>query len=347
MSSSSKYKRWQHARYLKEMRYRARIKRGKIKKNRSDNVPHHPGKRSRSVIFLRAPMHFSLVNNKEETLEYFNHALSAIENCTPRQEVFFDLKAVSLITPDAIMYLIALVNNCKRCRTTQTICRGNLPDNPNARSYIEKSGFYSFVSTQRMLPPPNMISAIQISSGCEVDPEFIGNICSFVSSKSALPERLHTKGLYQIITELMTNTIQHAYTDSTGIMDNRWYIYVEDMEDRIQFVFLDTGVGIPNKIKKNFWEKVAQFVGNSANDAKLISSALKGVYRSETGEKHRGKGLPNIYEASKTDRISCLNILSGFGQCTVDDTCFIVESNLSISFSGTLFCWQFDKNVED
>ncbi len=345
--NTTRYKSWQHTRYLKEMRYRARIKTGLDKKHRSGNERNRSGKRINNTIRLSAPAHLSLVNNKEETLEYFNLALSAMEKCTLRQEVFFDLKAVSIITPDAIMYLIALVKNYKRCRLMQTVCSGNLPDNPDARNYIEKSGFYSYVSTQRTLPQPDLNSAIQISSGREVDSKLIGSICLFVSSKSALPERIHTKGLYQIITELMTNTIQHAYTDSSGIMDNRWYIYVEDLQDKIQFVFLDTGSGIPTTIKKNFFEKVAQFVGSNPNDAKLISSALRGVYRSETGERHRGKGLPNIYDASKTDRISNLNIISGFGQCTVNETSLIVESNSSISFSGTLFCWQFDKSVED
>lgn len=345
MRQSSRYKRWQHTRYLKEMRSRARIKSGLMKKRRSASGYSRARRKSRAPIMLHAPDHFSIVNNKEETLLFFNHAITEMERCSFHQDIFFDLKPIKTISPDAIMLLIALVKNIKRCKMMRAVCRGNLPDDPEARAYIERSGFYSYVKVHRPLPQPDLKAAIQISSGHEVDPALIGNICSFVSARAELPERLHTKGLYQIITELMTNTIQHAYTNG-GPMDNRWYIYVEDSETTIQFIFLDTGVGIPSTIKVNFFEKVVQTLGSNANDAKLISSALKGDYRSETGERHRGKGLPNIYDASKTDRISKLNIISGYGQCMVDAKCAIIESSSSINFPGTLFCWQFDKVME-
>ncbi len=346
MALSTRYKRWQHTRYLKEMRFRGRIKHGLQKKNKSIVGNSSRRRKTHATITLHAPAHFSIVNNKEETLEFFSHAFSEMGRCKFRQDIFFDLKDIKLISPDAIMLMIALVKNIRRCKTMQTTCRGNLPDNLEARTYIEKSGFYSFVKVHGPIPQPNQKSAIQISSGYEVDPALIGSICSFVSSRAGLPERIYTKGLYQIITELMTNTIQHAYNTDRGLMENRWYIYVEDSPAKIQFVFLDTGSGIPSTIKVNFVEKVMQTFGSNANDAKLISSALKGDYRSETGERHRGKGLPNIYEASKTDRISKLNIISGHGQCMVDDTWIINESSSVISFPGTLFCWQFDKTLE-
>ena len=131
------------------------------------------------------------------------------------------------------------------------------------------------------------------------------------------------------------------YSDAEAML--RYWV----ADEKIQFVFLDTGDGIPATITINFFEKVAKLFGGNVTDAKLISSALKGVYRSETGERHRGKGLPNIYDASKTDRISNLNIISGHGQCTVDESCTILESSSTINFAGTLFCWQFDKTVEE
>lgn len=330
------------------MRFRGRIKRGKLKKRKGQTVtsPIIRGERIPPIV-LEAPEHFSLVNNKDETLAFFDKALSRIQNCKVRQSIFFDLQKITTITPDAIMYLIAMVKNIKRCRALQTSCQGNMPIDPNARACIEKSGFYSFVSSPNPIPHLELKSAVQISSGSKVDESLIGSICSFVSAKSGLPERLYTKGLYQIIIELMTNTIQHAYNNTNGIMDNRWYIYAEDSDENIQFVFLDTGDGIPATITINFFEKVAKLFGGNVTDAKLISSALKGVYRSETGERHRGKGLPNIYDASKTDRISNLNIISGHGQCTVDESCTILESSSTINFAGTLFCWQFDKTVEE
>ena len=129
-------------------------------------------------------------------------------------------------------------------------------------------------------------------------------------------------------------------------MENRWYIYAESVDDSIEFIFLDTGEGIPATIRKNFAEIVFQLVLKTQNDARFISSALKGAFRTETKEGYRGKGLPGIYEDSKSGNISGLTILSGNGECFASDSYEIIEKNSDSFFEGTLVRWKYNKPKE-
>ena len=119
------------------MRRRVRINRGRIKKL---DQPHNYSRlehRTNRVV-LSAPAHLSLISNKEETLSFFEESIRATKECRTRQTIYFDLENVETITPDAIMYLIALVNNVKRVRTLRITCEGNLPRSKEAREMAKK-----------------------------------------------------------------------------------------------------------------------------------------------------------------------------------------------------------------
>ena len=341
---SERQKRWQAAKIRTAMRRRSRINRGRIKKL---DQPHFYARTEHKTnrIVLTAPAHLSLIGNKEETLSFFEESIRATKECKMRQTIYFDLANVVTITPDAIMYIIALVNNVKRVRTLRITCEGNMPRDKHARELIERAGFYQHVSSLRLPRTFEKENRIQISSGKEVNGPFIGNICDFVQNHSSVQNRIQTKRLYRMITELMTNTHQHAYKDAGSVMDDHWFIYVENMDNFIYFVFLDTGVGIPATIRINFKEKVERLLLKN-NDAKYISSALKGDFRTETRQGHRGKGLPGIYSDSQSGDIFDLLIISGKGACYINSNRELVEERLSAPFLGTLFCWKFSKTRE-
>lgn len=337
-------KRWQHSRALKTMRFRHRLKyrhKKTVKKN-INKLSLHLNRDLEGVV-LKAPACFSLLENKNETLQFFAKALSATQVCKPEQRIYFDLADVRFISADAIMYLIALVNNVKRCQTLNITCEGNLPDDQKARELLVQSGFYDHVKGN---VPDFQIDAskqIQITSGSDADGELIGKICNFIGAHTKNYDRVTTKPLYTIFIELMTNTVQHAYRADNDIMDNKWFVYVEDVDNCVKFVFLDTGAGIPSTIRRNFGEKIKQRLLCNRGDAKLIESALTESFRSETKEAHRSKGLPNVYDVSKDDRINGLTIISGKGECCISDNGTIEDRVSDINFIGTLFCWQFKK----
>lgn len=74
---------------------------------------------------------------------------------------------------------------------------------------------------------------------------------------------------------------------------------------------MDTGLGIPNTVSKNFFEKI-NLLGLKSN-TDFILSALNGEFMSSTKQAHRGKGLPKFTKYNKAKKIHNFKIISGKG----------------------------------
>lgn len=294
---------------------------------------------------LIAPRRFSLMNNLEETLKFFHTVDDAIRKCSSQTTLFFDLAAIEDASPDAFMYIIALLKNNRRIQHLKIPCAGNVPLAEGPREILSKAGFFNYVNSKRFHPIENEESQLRIYRGIQSDPLLAQKICDFVHKRTDYSiDRIKTKRLYPMFIELMNNVKQHAF-----IFDKRkeesfcnWYTYAEDIGEELRFVFLDTGRGIPETVKKRFWERLP-LIGT---DAGFIASALKGAFRTDTGDQHRGKGLPEIYDNVKKHAIGSLRILSGKGLCLVDSDGQITENNLPYSFGGTMYVWTIHKEVD-
>ena len=73
-------------------------------------------------------------------------------------------------------------------------------------------------------------------------------------------------------------------------------------------------------------------------------SALQGSeFRSETGKKYRGKGLPEIYDDCCKSKIKNLRVISGKAKCLVKNDSTVQSELLTSSFDGTMFSWEISK----
>lgn len=341
-------KKWSISHNKKTMRYLQKRNKAKSKRQQYYFTP-RTLKTSLGHILV-APANFSLVQNRDETLCFFDSVLRTINRCSKMDKLYFNFSDIEYISTDAIMYIIALIKNVKRMRAFHIMCAGSMPRNKEARELIEKSGFYKFVSALNRSKVSTINDRIQISSGFDSDGALTGEICNFVHQSCGGGPK-DTKRLYSMVMELMTNTRQHAYGES-GAMVGKWYIFAENIENRVRFVFLDTGLGIPATINKKGTEELKEFIrifGIGINDSKYISSALRGEFRTETKQVNRGKGLPGIYEDSCNGILTNLIIISGRGECRIMPDRSIQENQLKTSFAGTLFMWDFhgEKGAHD
>ena len=252
----------------------------------------HTPERSNSGFVVHAPKILDLIHNRNESLDFFAEAISATKLCKKGQHIYFDLSSITVISVESVMYLIAILRNIKRIEAHNIICEGNSPQDYDARQLLINSGFYSYVYCKGLNPKAKGKESIRITEGKRADGVLAGQVCEFILQHSNKP-RGATRRIYPLVVELMTNTRQHAYRNHFGTMEENWYIFAEDRKDYIQFVFLDTGAGIPYTIRKNFTERVAELF--IRQDAMFIASALKGDFRTETKMEHRGKGMPEIY----------------------------------------------------
>lgn len=298
-------------------------------------------RRKISTHRLKAPQTLSLCRDSNDTVKFFDQVIGTIRECKVRDAIFFDLFDVTTITPDAIMYLIAIIKNMRRIKAYHIECSGNLPKEQSARDIIEKTGFYSYMKMSHLRRIDGDERYMQISTGVTADGELAGSFCDFVQAKCG-KTICETKKLYPMIIELMTNTHQHAYRNENSIMAPNWYISAYLTDDGVHFVFLDTGAGIPATVHKKLSERVLGPI--IRNDSDYLRSALLGEFRTETRQEHRGKGLPGIYEDSCKHEIGNLSIVSNKGKCTINGE-NITAVRLSHGLEGTLFSWDILNNA--
>ena len=138
--------------------------------------------------------------------------------------------------------------------------------------------------------------------------------CRFIVEESDLD----TKDLYPAFIEMMTNATQHAYDEETKL-DKKWQIFIQKNFDGIRVIFLDTGKGIPGTVKKTKMERMKEVFSILMNvDEKMIlKSAFDGEFRSSTGEKNRGNGLPQIYKVMLKKYVKSAIVYTGRVSCTV------------------------------
>lgn len=294
---------------------------------------------------LKAPENFSLMDNLEETLQYFHKVEEAIRKAHNGQTLFFDLSTILHASPDAFMYIIAILKNNQRLSMLHIPCAGNEPIAEEPRSVLHRAGFFNYVKSSRFHAQEKEEAHLRIYRGNRSDPLLAKKLCDFVHMRSnGSVDRVGTKRLYPMFIELMNNTKQHAFEENANVFSQgfyNWYTYAEDLGNRIRFVFLDTGRGIPATIRKKWYEKIPMM----SNDASFISSALEGCFRTNTGLEHRGKGLPEIYENVKSHAIDTLRIISCKGLCTIESTGEIIEKVLPCSFNGTMYIWTLKKEI--
>lgn len=284
-----------------------------------------------------APKNLSIIENHDETLEYFIGLLGKVRLRSYFHVIFCDLSQIELLTIDAVMYLIAIIMNLRGDKTNKTQVGGNAPKRHTPQKLFRESGFYNYVVSKsaRYIRPENG-RIFQIKTGINVNNDVLDELRDFVMFSCGVKEsRPIFMDIYRILGEMMSNTQEHAYNDGKYL--NRWYIFVENSQSIIKFVFLDTGDGIPNTIRKKILEQL------TAKDYDYIFSALKGdECRSETGEPHRGTGLPYMYAMCQQGKFVRFRLESGNGV-------FLYESGVTKVFStnsniaGTLFYWEMAK----
>ena len=282
------------------------------------------------------PESFSFTSSPVDTIDFFNDLVQDIKHKQFKKVFFINSYKVECVTVDAIIYLIAIMQNIKINIEMQYTFRGNLPKNESASIIYRESGFMTYVES-KIKRLPDSTNKMKITSGNKNDPQMASQMCRFVMEK--LNKKIKdTLSLHKILIELMSNVYHHAY-NNTDINKKLWYVYAEFIEDHIHFVFIDTGAGIARTVRKSFFEKAGSASGMFYNDGDLIHSTLKGDFRTETKESHRGNGLSGVKDFAETGLFRNFTVISGSGSCVISDNenKELVKNNYNNSIYGTIF----------
>ena len=334
-------------RNIKNLKLRTKLKNAKKSKRRYQNFLSTKHKKritpETADYTFEAPVNFSIINNDEDTIKVFNDAIKCIMSSEDQKDrkkkLYFDLSKIKKLTIEAIMYLLAIINNLSEQHNRKCIFTGNLPENPFAQQKIIQSGFLKYVRMNNINIITRTFEKIQIRTGNNVDTKTAKEIIKFVMTHISDTPLKWFRFLTTIFIELMTNTFDHAYEDD--VLEKYWYIYVEKEKDKICFSFLDTGVGIPQTVSRDWTEKI-DFL-KLKKDYEYIDSALNGEFRTKTRERNRGKGLPSIFGIKKEGKIDNLIIISGDGYVKYSGNKKSTKT-MKNSTRGTIVYWEIDLN---
>jgi anti-sigma regulatory factor (Ser/Thr protein kinase) len=293
---------------------------------------------------IEAPIDFSIHRNAEKVLEFYESIEKQVQQGKP---VFFRMENIHSFSADSIMYFLAFTRNLRK-RGLSYSFRGDVPRDAKNRNLLEQTGFLSYVKSKRSDSITRSTEVVEIKEGSQTSGEVAKSFCDFVQAKLGYT-LLKTRPLYEAIIELMSNTKHHAYADDNKEqIVKHWYIFAryEEDKERVRFVFLDTGFGIPATIQVRQGEQVRRMLAKlgltSANDHFLIKSALDGEFRTRTRETHRGKGLPSVYKLSQKDYFQNFTVVSRKGFMAAD-----MNRDMNKALNGSLFFWEMSKEERD
>jgi hypothetical protein len=258
------------------------------------------------------------------------------------RQVYLDLSDVESLESDGILYLLSRLSAAHRIQKGSRIY-GTAPKDEKVKNRLIESGFYDFVESSISKSKRDKASGnfLRIQRGSIVDPDVVVGVKDFARERLGGMDPAFGRSLYSALIECMANSKNHAYPQG-----GMWWLaasYEEQPFPRVRFVFLDNGKSIPVTVRKTLFESIRQALISSVpswatSDADLIASALNGNFRTETGLKHRGKGLPRIYQSAKLGRIANLVVLSRLGMVIAENE---QKRALPRLFGGTLLAWDF------
>ena len=338
-------KQWLLNRNKKALKARSKSKKfRKDKLSRIDNNRYEYHKRltydkKNNRCVFRAPLRFGFTINPEETNSFFSDLLKFIVDWRNHgKKIHIDISKISELTIDALMYLLAIINNLNSNIKYKYRFSGNVPENDDVRMVFENSGFYDYVYFPGKKNTKRNSDSVRIVSGKVCENTTAKHIADFLIEKACINMN-QARFIYVMMIELMSNTFKHAYnTQKNSTILPRWYCNANyDSNDTICFTFMDTGEGIPSTVRKNFTERID--ILKFKTEDKYVVSALNGDFRTSTKQFNRGKGLPKIREICSKGIIQNLKIFTNKAAVLVnkdDIESYVVKTPLQ----GTLYYWE-------
>jgi len=156
------------------------------------------------------------------------------------------------------------------------------------------------------------------------------------------------KGMQKGLAEAIVNSLHHAYAqprrDGCGAFkERRWWMFTHETNGMLSVIVCDLGIGIPRSLPLNWPRKLLSVIGEvidgGSPDVTAIRTALI-LGKSSTGNAHRGRGLPQVWEATQEAENSSVGIYSDRAYVSTAENGDPINVNYRDRFLGTLVWWR-------
>lgn len=344
----------------REKTRRVNEKRASAQRKASLRRTHHHQRRRLSVVPVPKFLAAEDDSLREKIYQTINTAHSALRG--KRVKVRLDFSGTKKIYPGGMLLLLAHLHLLTEQYPGRVSAR--CPPHSLAAQLMNHFGIAGRlgIADQSSRPTHDSVIHWRHCTGVTADGQPISELLdSYRSHTHAdLPE-----GLYEALTEALTNVRQHAYRSENRVPDSlqRWWLFARYVEPEggtpgnLYIAVYDMGSGIPRTMKGRLQreeivlastDELFGWMGWRAGHKKLERLLLKRAVehsRSSTGEDFRGKGLPEMREFVLQTRAGRLCIISGSAQYVCNPAATNPAATVSTCTStsqptlGTLILW--------
>ncbi len=332
-----------HTRKLGELKFQNDVRLNAIAKGLSYTKYSRPSFQNKKRNGFKKPI---LKFTDKITPPYFT---LKYEHCIPVIKFINELKLlgqqgehINIIMDDvveigegAIAMLLSVINEIG---SNAVLVKGTKPKDPTVNTTLEKSGFFRYIATvisAENLKTKNAIlrTGDSKTSNTEIAAE-VKKAMETIWGVSARCPRL-----FGGIFEMFRNSCDHAFKKDESVT---WHLGLSHFEETnlVKFSFVDNGKGI---IKTFASGLLKSFINLFQDNTDILTTAFHDGIASRTGLSWRGKGLPTIFELSSDKIISNLVVITNDVYISFDRNIIVT---LPVSYSGTYYYWEMDKNCE-
>lgn len=253
-----------------------------------------------------------------------------------------------------MLVVIAEIDRAQRMRSGngQTM-RCKLPDGEGSEQEIVRQVLDQLDLLRRLDHPPISTTSDKFdetvrhwnyATGTRVDDK-PGNVLEKYEGR--ITPALMTK--MQIgLTEAVLNSVHHAYRAGRNdgcdcYNERRWWMFTREADGMLQVLVCDLGIGIPRSLPirwdRSVIKNLRAVFSSDGHDVAAIKTALV-LGESSTGRKERGKGLPQIWNATQATADGTVGIMSGKGYVMSKSTTGQESGTFGTALLGTLVSWR-------
>lgn len=274
-------------------------------------------------------------------------------------KVIISFDKTEVITPSAMILFVAEIDRAKRIFGDRFDVRLSNVKDRTVRQLLVQIGLYDLCG----MKPPNLnqgdfqenVRHWRYATGERAN-ESTND--AFAAVEGLISDKLRG-GMWRGVSEAVINSVQHAYAEPRGVpgprmKHRRWWMFTQERNGELTVVVCDLGIGIPRSLPLNWDEKLlarvlGMFSGQGQDVAALKASIELG--RTSTKKSHRGKGLPQIWDAVRgveSGQKATIVIYSNKGRLSWnslenEETALEFDSNIY----GTVISWSVPLFVEE
>lgn len=274
-----------------------------------------------------------------------------------RQNVLLDFSRTKRVLAPGMLVTVAEIDRAQRMGQSHQAIRCRLPTGDDEEGKIVQQVLDQIGLLERLAHPQihadktafhDTVRHWRYATGTRIDSrpgdvlyEYEGQLAP------ALIEKMNIG-----LSEAVINSLHHAYArerpDGCGrFKERRWWMFTcEDDQGLLHVLICDLGIGIsrslslPGRWDRSLLKKFEGLFSGDCPDVRAIKTALV-IGESSTGEEHRGKGLPQIWNAVHENDVGGVVIFSGQGHVSRNmETGELTSGFYRSDLLGTLISWR-------